>query len=160
MDNELGESQNPPGSGSSDYGNHDMSNFIKCKICFCSAQDPIVTLCGHLFCWSCLNKWLRYLRNHSLSHECPVFGVDFPNLPPETTPPVSNMNQILPLGFPSMGVDTPIANVSARNLFTFSATVTPSSGNYQGDTTTTPSFLSSLGHECFPPHPMGAQRPQ
>lgn len=53
-------------SGSS--GGNDVGDF-ECNICFELAQDPIVTLCGHLFCWPCLYRWLRH---HSHSHECPV----------------------------------------------------------------------------------------
>ncbi|KAI5172634.1 E3 ubiquitin-protein ligase RNF5 [Nematocida sp. LUAm3] len=28
-----------------------------CSICLCEVEMPVVTLCGHLFCWSCLCKW-------------------------------------------------------------------------------------------------------
>ncbi|KAF5754515.1 putative P-type H(+)-exporting transporter [Helianthus annuus] len=52
-----------PSTNSSDAGD------FECNICFDLAQDPIVTLCGHLFCWPCLYKWL-HLRSHS--QECPV----------------------------------------------------------------------------------------
>ncbi|KAI5439098.1 hypothetical protein KIW84_024745 [Lathyrus oleraceus] len=31
--------------------------------------DPVITLCGHLFCWPCLHKWLHH-RSHP--QECPV----------------------------------------------------------------------------------------
>ncbi|KAI5381812.1 hypothetical protein KIW84_UN0411 [Lathyrus oleraceus] len=31
--------------------------------------DPVITLCGHLFCWPCLYKWLHH-RSHP--QECPV----------------------------------------------------------------------------------------
>ncbi|PWA50108.1 hypothetical protein CTI12_AA477660 [Artemisia annua] len=48
--------------------NNGMGTF-ECNICFDIAQDPVVTLCGHLFCWPCLYKWLQF---HSHSHECPV----------------------------------------------------------------------------------------
>lgn len=58
--------QYPPCSSSG--GDHDAGNF-ECNICFDLAQDPIVTLCGHLFCWPCLYKWLHI---HSQSKECPV----------------------------------------------------------------------------------------
>ncbi|GAB2279707.1 hypothetical protein Dimus_014347 [Dionaea muscipula] len=51
------------GNGTSDSGD------FECNICFDLAQDPIVTLCGHLFCWPCLYKWLHH---HSQSQECPV----------------------------------------------------------------------------------------
>ncbi|KAJ8428928.1 hypothetical protein Cgig2_001019 [Carnegiea gigantea] len=30
-----------------------------CNICFDSAHDPVVTLCGHLYCWACIFKWLN-----------------------------------------------------------------------------------------------------
>ncbi|KAF9620245.1 hypothetical protein IFM89_010980 [Coptis chinensis] len=49
-------------------GSGDAASF-ECNICFELAQDPIVTLCGHLFCWPCLYKWLHI---HSHSQECPV----------------------------------------------------------------------------------------
>ncbi|CAA0807585.1 transducin family protein / WD-40 repeat family protein [Striga hermonthica] len=53
---------------SSDNTLLDTANF-ECNICFELAQEPIVTLCGHLYCWPCLYQWLRL---HSHSHECPV----------------------------------------------------------------------------------------
>lgn len=53
----------PQGVPSSDGGSFD------CNICLELAQDPVVTLCGHLFCWPCLYRWLR---GHSTCQECPV----------------------------------------------------------------------------------------
>ncbi|KAF7829705.1 E3 ubiquitin-protein ligase RNF185-like [Senna tora] len=62
-------SRSPPSpSCSSNNNNSDAGNF-ECNICFDLAQDPIITLCGHLFCWPCLYKWLHL---HSQSRECPV----------------------------------------------------------------------------------------
>ncbi|XP_055802092.1 E3 ubiquitin-protein ligase RMA3-like isoform X2 [Solanum dulcamara] len=34
-----------------------------CNICLDSAHDPVVTLCGHLYCWSCIYKWLQVERS-------------------------------------------------------------------------------------------------
>ncbi|KAK4387574.1 E3 ubiquitin ligase rnf-5 [Sesamum angolense] len=63
-------SRQPPSPfcSSSSNNNSDAGNF-ECNICLDLAQDPIVTLCGHLFCWPCLYKWLHI---HSHSQECPV----------------------------------------------------------------------------------------
>ncbi|KAG0447824.1 hypothetical protein HPP92_028141 [Vanilla planifolia] len=30
-----------------------------CNICFDVAANPVVTLCGHLYCWSCIYRWLH-----------------------------------------------------------------------------------------------------
>ena len=70
MSSNIGESTiKPPQSSSSrDSGSNDAGDF-ECNICFELAEDPIVTLCGHLFCWPCLYKWLHI---HSRSQECPV----------------------------------------------------------------------------------------
>ncbi|CAN4107591.1 unnamed protein product [Withania somnifera] len=48
--------------------NSDTGDF-ECNICFELPQDPILTLCGHLYCWPCLYEWFQV---HSHSHECPV----------------------------------------------------------------------------------------
>lgn len=108
----------------------DAANF-ECNICFDLAQDPIITLCGHLFCWPCLYKWLHV---HSRVSECPVCkalieeeklvplygrgkssmdprsksipGVEIPHRPtgqrPETAPP-PEPNQFPQNGFGFMG---------------------------------------------------------
>lgn len=69
MESGFGESTRiPPQSPYSSSSNNDAGNF-ECNICLDLAQDPIVTLCGHLFCWPCLYKWLHI---HSHSRECPV----------------------------------------------------------------------------------------
>jgi len=62
-DNPQNTNKNSSSGGSGDAGS------FECNICLELAQDPIVTLCGHLFCWPCLYKWLH---GHSKSQECPV----------------------------------------------------------------------------------------
>jgi hypothetical protein len=38
------------------YQKDDLSDagLFECNICLEMAKEPIVTLCGHLFCWPCL----------------------------------------------------------------------------------------------------------
>ncbi|OAY85933.1 E3 ubiquitin-protein ligase RNF5-like [Ananas comosus] len=63
-------SRDPPNpSFSSNASSNDLAGSFECNICFELAQDPIVTLCGHLFCWPCLYEWLHV---HAHSPECPV----------------------------------------------------------------------------------------
>jgi len=42
---------------------------FECNICFEMAAEPVVTSCGHLFCWPCLYQWLHVHYSHK---ECPV----------------------------------------------------------------------------------------
>lgn len=59
----------PPSPSCSGNNNSNDAGDFECNICFDLAQDPVITLCGHLFCWPCLYRWLRH---HSHSQECPV----------------------------------------------------------------------------------------
>lgn len=49
--------------------NGDGSSFFDCNICLDLSKEPVVTSCGHLFCWPCLYRWLHI---HSDAKECPV----------------------------------------------------------------------------------------
>jgi Zinc finger, C3HC4 type (RING finger) len=40
---------------------------FECNICLDHVHEPVVTRCGHLYCWICLYRWLN--SNHT---ECPV----------------------------------------------------------------------------------------
>ncbi|KAE8776413.1 hypothetical protein D1007_50939 [Hordeum vulgare] len=61
----VGESAAVGGSSSNDAA----GGSFECNICFELPQEPIVTLCGHLFCWPCLYRWLHM---HANTPECPV----------------------------------------------------------------------------------------
>ncbi|WCJ32170.1 E3 ubiquitin-protein ligase RMA3 [Euphorbia peplus] len=49
----------------------DDSDCFACNICLDSAYDPIVTLCGHLYCWPCIYKWL-HIKSSEQQPDCPV----------------------------------------------------------------------------------------
>lgn len=42
---------------------------FSCNICYDLASEPVVTLCGHLYCWPCLYRWLQ-VQSHCRT--CPV----------------------------------------------------------------------------------------
>ncbi|XP_051136243.1 E3 ubiquitin-protein ligase RMA1H1-like [Andrographis paniculata] len=55
-----------------------LKECFDCNICLDSCLDPVVTLCGHLYCWPCIYKWL-HVQTTSASFEseddrpkCPV----------------------------------------------------------------------------------------
>ncbi|KAH7853455.1 hypothetical protein Vadar_002635 [Vaccinium darrowii] len=50
-------------------GSREEESFFDCNICLELPRDPVVTPCGHLFCWPCIYRWLHV---HSDGKECPV----------------------------------------------------------------------------------------
>uniref|UniRef100_A0A7N0ZUE4 E3 ubiquitin-protein ligase RMA n=1 Tax=Kalanchoe fedtschenkoi TaxID=63787 RepID=A0A7N0ZUE4_KALFE len=60
----LGGEAEDIGKGSCDDG-----SFYDCNICFEMARDPVITCCGHMYCWPCIYRWLH---GHSDAQECPV----------------------------------------------------------------------------------------
>lgn len=54
------------GTSSSPQPDTDKGDF-DCNICFDTVTDPVVTCCGHLYCWTCLAQALSRSRN-----VCPV----------------------------------------------------------------------------------------
>ncbi|KAF5741506.1 E3 ubiquitin-protein ligase RMA1H1 [Tripterygium wilfordii] len=57
--------------------NDSPSGGFDCNICLDSVQDPVVTLCGHLYCWPCIYKWLNCQcvsseNQYQQQQQCPV----------------------------------------------------------------------------------------
>lgn len=56
------------------------SGGFDCNICLDNVQDPVVTICGHLYCWPCIYKWIHQHRiisseisqDHDDHPQCPV----------------------------------------------------------------------------------------
>ncbi|XP_028775579.1 E3 ubiquitin-protein ligase RMA1H1-like [Neltuma alba] len=66
-----------PSSMMTETGNY--NGCFNCNICFDFALEPVVTLCGHLYCWPCIYKWLHVQSASMASDEhpqCPVCRAD------------------------------------------------------------------------------------
>ncbi|KAK4486924.1 hypothetical protein RD792_006234 [Penstemon davidsonii] len=46
------------------------SSGFECNICLDLVQDPVVTFCGHLYCWPCIYRWINFQDNQK--PQCPV----------------------------------------------------------------------------------------
>lgn len=44
-----------------------------CNICLQSVHEPVTTLCGHIYCWPCIYKWLHIQKQQET---CPVCKTD------------------------------------------------------------------------------------
>ncbi|KAL3821475.1 hypothetical protein ACJIZ3_007380 [Penstemon smallii] len=57
------------------------SGGFECNICLDLVQDPVVTFCGHLYCWPCIYRWINsqevYPENPDPPQpQCPVCKAD------------------------------------------------------------------------------------
>ena len=41
---------------------------FECIICLDTVKEPVVTLCGHLYCWPCIYQWME----QSQESQCPA----------------------------------------------------------------------------------------
>jgi hypothetical protein len=61
--------QGPPPTNDKPDDN-ESGGLFECNICFEQATEPVITVCGHLFCWPCLYRWLQAQQN--ANSQCPV----------------------------------------------------------------------------------------
>ncbi|XP_076934621.1 E3 ubiquitin-protein ligase RMA1H1-like [Bidens hawaiensis] len=62
-------------SESIDASENSPAGGFSCNICLDTVNDPVVTLCGHLYCWPCIYKWIHHQKNppeHPKNVQCPV----------------------------------------------------------------------------------------
>ena len=56
---------------------------FECNICLDVATDPVVTQCGHLYCWPCIYKYVR--RAQDPQRRMWGFAVDLEDTPTKNT---------------------------------------------------------------------------
>ncbi|KAL9146400.1 hypothetical protein ABFS82_13G107400 [Erythranthe guttata] len=66
-----------------------------CSICLDFARDPVVTLCGHLYCWPCIYKWFDSQRTSLSSDELPQCPVCKAEISEKTMVPLYGRGQSL-----------------------------------------------------------------
>ncbi|KAL0398596.1 UNVERIFIED_CONTAM: E3 ubiquitin-protein ligase RMA1H1 [Sesamum radiatum] len=66
-----------------------------CSICLDFACDPVVTLCGHLYCWPCIYKWFDSQRASLGSDELPQCPVCKAEISEKTMVPLYGRGQSL-----------------------------------------------------------------
>eukprot|EP01090_Pellita_catalonica_P006166 TRINITY_DN16366_c0_g1_i1.p1 TRINITY_DN16366_c0_g1~~TRINITY_DN16366_c0_g1_i1.p1 ORF type:complete len:197 (+),score=21.48 TRINITY_DN16366_c0_g1_i1:42-632(+) len=52
-----------------DKDEEERGGAFECNICLGEAKEPVVTSCGHLYCWPCIYKWTDMHRD---CMSCPV----------------------------------------------------------------------------------------
>ena len=62
---ETPEPKNNPEKEESKENDADNSEF-ECNICFDSPNQPVVTPCGHLYCWPCIYRVSRFIWTYIL----------------------------------------------------------------------------------------------
>jgi E3 ubiquitin-protein ligase RNF5 len=86
-------------------------NGLECFICLDNAKKPVVTQCGHIFCYDCLHNWLRGRSEYT----CPVCknGVDLTKVIPLYT----NSNEDSgPDNRPKPERISPVRNIDNRSI--------------------------------------------
>ena len=71
--------------------------FFSCNICLDTASNPVLTRCGHLYCWPCLYRWMKARPLERLCPVCkvqlhetsiiPIYGRGRGETSPPRTPP-------------------------------------------------------------------------
>ncbi|XP_028400976.1 E3 ubiquitin-protein ligase RNF185-like [Dendronephthya gigantea] len=68
----VGENENkkdPTAPSDQDKSKEPNNTNFECNICLDTAKEAVISMCGHLFCWPCLSRWLETRPNRSA---CPV----------------------------------------------------------------------------------------
>lgn len=65
----LTEGDSSKSANNNENNSDSASSQYECNICLETAKDAVISMCGHLFCWPCLHKWLE---TKPLNQTCPV----------------------------------------------------------------------------------------
>eukprot|EP00026_Physarum_polycephalum_P010093 Phypoly_transcript_10244.p1 GENE.Phypoly_transcript_10244~~Phypoly_transcript_10244.p1 ORF type:complete len:202 (+),score=40.01 Phypoly_transcript_10244:45-650(+) len=60
--------ENNNNNNENNNANNEENSMFECNICLEQSTEPVITLCGHLFCWVCIYKWMQTQQRP----QCPV----------------------------------------------------------------------------------------
>ncbi|RUS22428.1 hypothetical protein BC937DRAFT_89244 [Endogone sp. FLAS-F59071] len=164
---------NAPSTARDVAGKDDGGGVYDCNICFDTATNPVITLCGHLYCWPCLHQWLEQQSQNPLCPVCkagcgkdkviPVYGrgkeakdprfdTNIPNRPagqrpaPLRDPNAPAQNTIFNTPFNARPFNSNFTVSAGFGLFPFGIQFTFPGGAMAGNNASTPqqAFLSRL----------------
>jgi len=76
-----------------------VGGLFDCNICLDTASEPVITRCGHLYCWPCMYQWIRTPRcafcpicKSELSEDrlIPLYGRGRPRVDPRDAAKAAN----------------------------------------------------------------------
>eukprot|EP01113_Clastostelium_recurvatum_P040459 TRINITY_DN6292_c0_g2_i1.p1 TRINITY_DN6292_c0_g2~~TRINITY_DN6292_c0_g2_i1.p1 ORF type:complete len:219 (-),score=48.36 TRINITY_DN6292_c0_g2_i1:106-762(-) len=83
----------PPTEGESG----EESSMFDCNICLEESAQPVITMCGHLYCWPCVYRWMHMRNTQPACPVCktpittdkliPLYGRGKENTDPRARPP-------------------------------------------------------------------------
>uniref|UniRef100_A0A5B6YP32 E3 ubiquitin-protein ligase RMA n=1 Tax=Davidia involucrata TaxID=16924 RepID=A0A5B6YP32_DAVIN len=106
-----------------------VNGCFECNICLDSVHDPVVTLCGHLYCWPCIYKWLHVQSSSPESDEqpkCPVCKANISHSsfvplygrgtsPSESDAKKPQLDLVIPRRPPALGVHTLVTSMASSH---------------------------------------------
>ena len=61
---------NPEQAAETSSSQNTNLGMFECNICLETASNPVVTMCGHIYCWPCVHEWMS--SDRSAARTCPV----------------------------------------------------------------------------------------
>ncbi|KAH0722084.1 hypothetical protein KY289_005128 [Solanum tuberosum] len=121
------------------------SGGFDCNICLDVVKDPVVTFCGHLYCWPCIYKWIQF--QSASDHQKPLCPVCKAKV---------SQKELIPLYGPGQATKPSEDDVTSKGMVIPQRPLRPRcSGDHTLMATTNSLPSQQLNHRQQPPHSGG-----